>query len=51
VPVLLGQVSSERSLFTFQNYDYLGKPLTAEQYVALVTSTYGAAGLISGWAR
>ena len=29
VPVMLGQVSSERSLSTFQNYDYLGKPLTA----------------------
>jgi para-nitrobenzyl esterase len=42
VPVLLGQASSERSLFTFQNYDYLGKPLTAEQYVAFVTSTYRA---------
>lgn len=42
VPVLLGQVNNERALFTFQNYDYLGKPLTAEQYEALVKSTYGA---------
>ena len=41
VPVLLGQVDNERALFTFQNYDYLGKPLTAAQYEALVTSTYG----------
>ncbi|MGH3374975.1 MAG: carboxylesterase/lipase family protein [Actinoallomurus sp.] len=42
VPVLLGQVNNERALFTFQNYDYVGKPLTAEQYEALVRSTYGA---------
>jgi len=42
VPVLFGQVNNERALFTFQNYDYLGKPLTAEQYAALVRSTYGA---------
>ncbi|GAA4496756.1 carboxylesterase family protein [Actinoallomurus oryzae] len=41
VPVLLGQVNNERSLFTFQNYDYVGKPLTADQYEALVRSTYG----------
>jgi len=42
VPVLLGQVNNERALFTFQNYDYLGKPLTSAQYEALVKSTYGA---------
>ena len=42
VPVLIGQVNNERALFTFQTYDYLGKPLTAAQYVALVQSTYGA---------
>jgi para-nitrobenzyl esterase len=41
VPVLLGQVNNERSLFTFLSYDYLGKPLTAPQYEALVRSTYG----------
>ncbi|KPI00160.1 Carboxylesterase [Actinobacteria bacterium OK074] len=41
VPVLLGQVNNERALFTFQNYDYLGSPLTAAQYEALVKSTYG----------
>jgi para-nitrobenzyl esterase len=41
VPVLLGQVNSERALFTFQNYDYAGKPLTAAQYEAQVRSTYG----------
>ncbi|WP_433473842.1 carboxylesterase/lipase family protein [Spirillospora sp. CA-142024] len=42
VPVLLGQVNNERALFTFQSYDYLGKPLTADQYQTLVKSTYGA---------
>ncbi|MFF5294013.1 carboxylesterase/lipase family protein [Paractinoplanes globisporus] len=42
VPVLLGQVNNERALFTFQNYDYAGKPVTAAQYEALVRSTYGA---------
>lgn len=42
VPVMIGQVSNERSLFTFQNYDYLGKPLTADTFTALVRSTYGA---------
>jgi para-nitrobenzyl esterase len=42
VPVLQGQVNNERALFTFQNYDYLGKPLTAPQYEGLVRSTYGA---------
>jgi hypothetical protein len=31
VPVLLGQVNNARALFTFQNYDYVGKPLTADQ--------------------
>ncbi|MFD3373462.1 MULTISPECIES: carboxylesterase/lipase family protein [unclassified Streptomyces] len=41
VPVMLGQVNNERALSTFQNYDYLGKPLTAPQYEALVRSTYG----------
>ncbi|MFF7333204.1 carboxylesterase family protein [Streptomyces sp. NPDC008150] len=42
VPVMLGQVTNERALFTFQNYDYAGKPLTAAQYEALVASSYGA---------
>ncbi|MDN3354370.1 carboxylesterase family protein [Actinomadura sp. DC4] len=42
VPVLLGQVNNERALFTFQNYDYAGRPLTAAQYEALVRSAYGA---------
>ena len=42
VPVMNGQVNNERALFTFQNYDYLGKPLTAAQYTALINSTYGA---------
>ena len=42
VPVLLGQVNNERALFTFQNYDYVGKPLTAPQYEALVRSAYPA---------
>ena len=40
VPVLLGQVDNERALFTFQNYDYAGRPLTAAQYESLVRSTY-----------
>lgn len=30
------------SLFTFQNYDYAGTPLTAAGYESLVRSTYGA---------
>jgi hypothetical protein len=42
VPVLLGQVNSERALSVFQNYDYAGQPLTASDYEALVRSTYGA---------
>jgi para-nitrobenzyl esterase len=42
VPVLLGQVNNERALFTFLSYDFLGNPLTAAQYEALVRSTYGA---------
>jgi hypothetical protein len=42
VPVLLGQVNSERALSVFQNHDYAGKPLTASDYEALVRSTYGA---------
>ncbi|USQ86828.1 carboxylesterase family protein [Streptomyces phaeoluteigriseus] len=42
VPVMLGQTDSERGLSTFQNYDYLGKPMTAAQYEAAVRSAYGA---------
>jgi para-nitrobenzyl esterase len=42
VPVLIGQVNNERSLFTFLSYDYLGNPVTAAQYEALVRSAYGA---------
>jgi len=42
VPVMLGQTDSERGLFTFQNYDYLGTPMTAAQYEAAVRSAYGA---------
>ncbi|WP_307783436.1 carboxylesterase family protein [Streptomyces sp. MBT53] len=41
VPVMLGQTNSERGLFTFQNYDYLGTPMTADQYTRSVKSTYG----------
>jgi len=41
VPVMLGQTNSERGLFTFQNYDYLGTPMTADQYTQAVKSTYG----------
>ncbi|MFJ3419203.1 carboxylesterase/lipase family protein [Streptomyces sp. NPDC086082] len=41
VPVMLGQTDSERGLFTFQTYDYLGTPMTADQYTQAVTSTYG----------
>lgn len=42
VPVMLGQTNSERGLFTFQTYDYLGTPMTADQYTQAVRSTYGA---------
>ncbi|MER5217652.1 carboxylesterase family protein [Streptomyces sp. NPDC002838] len=42
VPVMLGQTNSERGLSTFQNYDYLGTPMTAAQYEAAVRSAYGA---------
>ncbi|MBD0843969.1 carboxylesterase/lipase family protein [Streptomyces sp. TRM68416] len=42
VPVMLGQTNSERGLSTFQNYDYLGTPMTAAQYEASVRSAYGA---------
>ncbi|MCI3275311.1 carboxylesterase/lipase family protein [Streptomyces cylindrosporus] len=42
VPVMLGQTNSERGLFTFQNYDYLGNPMTAAQYEQQVRATYGA---------
>ena len=41
VPVTIGQTDSERGLFTFQNYDYLGTPMTAAQYEAAVRSAYG----------
>ncbi|MGW8063134.1 carboxylesterase/lipase family protein [Streptomyces ziwulingensis] len=41
VPVMLGQTDSERGLSTFQNYDYLGTPMTAAQYEAAVRSAYG----------
>ncbi|MER7641809.1 carboxylesterase family protein [Streptomyces sp. NPDC126522] len=41
VPVMLGQTNSERGLFTFQTYDYLGTPMTADQYTQAVRSTYG----------
>ncbi len=33
---MVGQVSNERALNTFQNYDYLGKPITAAQYPEMV---------------
>ncbi|MGI5452382.1 carboxylesterase/lipase family protein [Streptomyces sp. CA-249302] len=42
VPVMLGQTNSERGLFTFQNYDYLGTPMTAAVYEQQVRATYGA---------
>ncbi|MEV6483643.1 carboxylesterase family protein [Streptomyces sp. NPDC051576] len=42
VPVMLGQTNSERGLFTFQNYDYLGTPMTATVYEQQVRATYGA---------
>ncbi|MHA5052897.1 carboxylesterase/lipase family protein [Streptomyces sp. SD15] len=42
VPVMLGQTNSERGLSTFQNYDYLGKPMTAAQYETEVRAAYGA---------
>ncbi|MFK4106571.1 carboxylesterase/lipase family protein [Streptomyces sp. NPDC019531] len=43
VPVMIGQTNSERGLFTFQNYDYLGTPMTAAGYETAVRSAYGAA--------
>jgi para-nitrobenzyl esterase len=43
VPVINGSVHDERRLFVFQDYDYLGHPLTASGYVNLVDSTYGSA--------
>ncbi|MER5438466.1 carboxylesterase family protein [Streptomyces sp. NPDC002790] len=42
VPVMIGQTNSERGLFTFQNYDYAGHPMTAAEYEQLVRTTYGA---------
>jgi para-nitrobenzyl esterase len=42
VPVLIGQVTDERTTATFRSYDQKGTPLTAEQYAALVSSTFGA---------
>ncbi|MGW1715236.1 carboxylesterase/lipase family protein [Streptomyces sp. NPDC002156] len=42
VPVMIGQTDSERGLSTFQNYDYLGTPMTAAQYEQQVRSAYGA---------
>ncbi|MFF3500325.1 carboxylesterase/lipase family protein [Streptomyces sp. NPDC003247] len=41
VPVMLGQTDSERGLFTYQNYDYLGTPMTSAQYESAVRSAYG----------
>ena len=41
VPVISGQVDNERSLFTFQNNDYLGRPITPAGYETLVRDTYG----------
>jgi para-nitrobenzyl esterase len=43
VPVINGSVHDERRLFVFQDYDYVGNPLTASDYVNLVDSTYGTA--------
>jgi para-nitrobenzyl esterase len=42
VPVMSGQVENERSLFVFQNNEFLGKPVTAESYEATIRDTYGA---------
>src|SRR4029077_14201801 len=41
VPVLIGQVDNERALFTYLGFDFLGKPMTAAQYVAQLQTTYG----------
>jgi para-nitrobenzyl esterase len=41
VPVMIGQTDSERGLFTFQNYDYAGTPMTTATYEAAVRSAYG----------
>ncbi|CAL9401930.1 hypothetical protein SUDANB150_01461 [Streptomyces sp. enrichment culture] len=38
---MLGQTDSERGLSTFQNYDYLGTPMTAARYETAVRSAYG----------
>ena len=42
VPVISGQVHDERTLFAFQNNDYVGKPVTASGYEATMRSRYGA---------
>jgi len=42
VPVISGQVHDERTLFAFQNNDYVGKPVTAAGYEATIRGTYGA---------
>jgi para-nitrobenzyl esterase len=42
VPVVNGQVHDERMLFAFQNNDYLGKPVTPEQYEQTIRDSYGA---------
>jgi para-nitrobenzyl esterase len=42
VPVISGQVDNERALFAFQNNDYVGRPITAEGYEAMIRDTYGA---------
>jgi para-nitrobenzyl esterase len=41
VPVMLGQTNSERGLFTFQNYDHLGTPMTPTGYETAVREAYG----------
>jgi carboxylesterase type B len=42
VPVISGQVHDERTLFAFQNNDYIGKPVTPASYEAMIRSTYGS---------
>jgi para-nitrobenzyl esterase len=42
VPIINGQVHDERRLFVFQDYDYVGKPLTASTFTNLVDTTYGS---------
>ena len=42
VPVIVGQVSNERSLFVWLGNDFVGAPVTAASYEATIRAAYGA---------